>query len=400
MNRMEEIQKELEEFKIRQQNKEQEQNEVIRKAEEAREKAIIASKKAKEAQIKADEARKKTEEAAKAIEEVNAYEDEVNSYEEEVNTSEDDEVNYSSTTTNNDKKTKTTSTAKIKITYLATGVIVTLLSIGGCKLIKEAKGGKAMPTQTPFTITTTTPNNNSATPIPEITLTDEEFIKLVNEVTNDLVENDIKLTQDEITNYVLIVNIEKIARDNPELIEKVIGEKDPNTVLQDAYTVLGARTTYNYNMYSITNSSNLFLNPTSIVFSKDQQDKVKTIVEKVNQISKIQDKEEFNDAVIELLDSIYDPTEKLYNLDAGTILLLQEALEPIRGIYGTIKEQDDRFNERGLNAIKYLVPYVTDEEKYIDNGLSSGAIRDINAILKDCKNNKELSHTEAKIRQR
>lgn len=389
MNRIEEIQKELEELKIRQQNKEQEQNEVIRKAEEAKHNATIAAKKAKEAQIKAEEAKKKTEDAAKAIEEAKAYEDETTTYEDTY------KVNSTSSETTN-KKTTTNNSTKIKITYLATGVIVTLLSIGGCKLIKEAKSGKILPSPTPFTITQTTPNNTSTTPIPEITLTDEEFVKLVNEVTDDLVENGIKLTQDEITSYVLIVNIEKIARDNPELIEKVIAEKDPSTVLQDAYTVLGARTTYNYSMYSLTNSTNLFLDPTSIVFGNKQQDKVKTIVKKVNEISKIEDNEEFNEAVIELLDFIYDPTEKVYNLDAGTILILQEVLEPVRGLYGTVKEQDDRFNERGLNAIKYLVPYVTDEEKYIDNALSSGAIRDINAILKDCQKDKELSLTETK----
>lgn len=392
MNRIEEIQKELEELKIRQQNKEQEQNEVIRKAEEAKYNATIAAKKAKEAQIKAEEAKKKTEDAAKAIEEAKAYEDETPTYEDTYR------VNSTSSETTN-KKTTTNNSTKIKITYLATGVIVTLLSIGGCKLIKEAKSGKTIPSPTPFTITQTTPNNTSntsTTPIPEKTLTDEAFVKLVNEVTDDLVENGIKLTQDEITSYVLIVNIEKIARDNPELIEKVIAEKDPSTVLQDAYTVLGARTTYNYSMYSLTNSTNLFLDPTSIVFGNEQQDKVKTIVKKVNEISKIEDNEEFNDAVIELLDFIYDPTEKVYNLDAGTILILQEVLEPVRGLYGTVKEQDDRFNERGLNAIKYLVPYVTDEEKYIDNALSSGAIRDINAILKDCQKDKELSLTETK----
>ena len=70
----------------------------------------------------------------------------------------------------------------------------------------------------------------------------------------------------------MIVNIEKIARENPELIKTVIGNKDPNVVLQDAYMVMGARVTYNYEMYSETNDSSKFLDPTLVVYSANQKD--------------------------------------------------------------------------------------------------------------------------------
>ena len=382
MSRIDEIQKELEEFKERQKNKEEAMQEAARKAEEARKLAEKEAQRATEAYCKAEEARKLAEETAKAIEEVKTYEDNKVDAPEE--------------------KEKTSKNGNVKIKYFAIGALVTILAIGGCRLVKEAKGGKLIkqtktPTNSNMTIPISIP---TSTPLAEQNITDKEFVSLVNRVTEDLNNRGIKLTQDEIVSYVMIVNIEKIARENPELIKTVIGNKDPNVVLQDAYMVMGARVTYNYEMYSETNDSSKFLDPTLVVYSANQKDKTKTIIDLVKEISTIEDNEKFNEAVVNLLDKIYDPKDKLYDLDAGTIFLLQEVLEPVRGLYGTVLNPDDRFNERGLNAIKYLVPYATDSEEYINNGLSAGGIRDINALLKECALSKEASLVSPKVRQR
>ena len=403
MSRIDEIQKELEEFKERQKNKEEAMQEAARKAEEARKLAEKEAQRATEAYCKAEEARKLAEETAKAIEEVKTYEDnKVDAPEENNFNYEEKQENDKKTTEVSEEKEKNSKNGNVKIKYFAIGALVTILAIGGCRLVKEAKGGKLIkPTKTPTNSNITTPISiPTSTPLAEQNITDKEFVSLVNRVTEDLNNRGIKLTQDEIVSYVMIVNIEKIARENPELIKTVIGNKDPNVVLQDAYMVMGARVTYNYEMYSETNDSSKFLDPTLVVYSANQKDKTKTIIDLVKEISTIEDNEKFNEAVVNLLDKIYDPKDKLYDLDAGTIFLLQEVLVPVRGLYGTVLNPDDRFNERGLNAIKYLVPYATDSEEYINNGLSAGGIRDINALLKECALSKEASLVSPKVRQR
>ena len=67
MSRIDEIQKELEEFKERQKNKEEAMQEAARKAEEARKLAEKEAQRATEAYCKAEEARKLAEKDLDAV---------------------------------------------------------------------------------------------------------------------------------------------------------------------------------------------------------------------------------------------------------------------------------------------------------------------------------------------
>lgn len=216
-------------------------------------------------------------------------------------------------------------------------------------------------------------------------LTDEEFNKLLDSVKKDLDAKNISYDPGKVDDYLTVCNIDALSESNPDKIEEVIGDQTVEKVMQNAYDIESSKVSYDYSSYFETGSTDDFFKVSNVVFSEEDKKIVDEIQKRVNLIGKIEDDEEFNNEVCKLLYDFCDETNPYYGkLSDGAYFALQEVLEPLRGMYGMEYKEDDRFNEKGLNAIKYMVPYAGDEKDYEDNNLLTASILNINGLLKRC----------------
>ena len=213
-----------------------------------------------------------------------------------------------------------------------------------------------------------------------VELTTEEFEKITSLKIKELSDKGVNLSSEDIIKYMMIVNCDKLAQDNKELINEVMGEQSSDEIQQDANKFVGAVVMYNYNIWYKEGSTRNFIRVSDTIFDKEAREKVVKIERRVDQISLyIKNKDKVNELVNDLLKDLLDPTNELSYLESGVGYSLQIILEPVRGLFA-----DGLLNEENTNLIKYFVPYASDEEEYKKNNMVTGYIKDIKDILSDC----------------
>lgn len=216
-------------------------------------------------------------------------------------------------------------------------------------------------------------------------LTTEEFENITSIKVKELSDKGLNLNSEDVIKFMMIVNCDKLAQDNKELITQIMGEQTSDEVQQDAYKCVGAIVVYNYNKWYQEGNDKNFIKVSDCVFDEEARNKVIEIEKRVSEIAlSVNDKDKFNQLVNDFLKDLLDPTNELSYLESGVGFVLQIVLEPIRGLYGMDLYGNITLDETNAELIKYFVPYAGDEEEYKENNMLTGYIKDINDILTDC----------------
>lgn len=218
-----------------------------------------------------------------------------------------------------------------------------------------------------------------------VPLTEEKFYELVDDMETVLKSKNIEYKEEDVIYYLMVINADRLAIDNHELLLNIVGTSNFDAIKIGAKTVIGSRVSYDYGVYYGYTTESNFLDASAGIFDPDEKKCVQELQQRVAKIGKIEDDDEFNAEVVALRDEMYDESSKYYTLSSGTLFSLHEVFEPLRGAYGMRNFEDDRFNEAGLEAIKTLVPYVSDSQTQQDNNLLNGAEMNISDIVEDCK---------------
>ena len=219
-----------------------------------------------------------------------------------------------------------------------------------------------------------------------VVLTTDAFEALTASRIKDAKDKGITIKESDIVKFTAIVNNDKLAQDNPELLASIKGDQTTDEMKQDGYKVIGAYTMYNYNLYFAEGNSNNFIKISPFIFDEDEKAKAIEIENRVEEIAKsASNTEEMNALVNKLIKDMLNPTNELSYVESGVGFGLQLVLEPVRGLYSMSKDfMTSRLNETNADLIKYIVPYAGDEQEYVDNALLTGYVRDINANLNEC----------------
>lgn len=216
-------------------------------------------------------------------------------------------------------------------------------------------------------------------------LTTEDFENVSAIKIKELSDKGLNLNSEDIIKFMMIVNCDKLAQDNKELITQIMGSQTSDEVQQDAYKCVGAIVMYNYNIWYQEGSTKNFIKVSDCIFDEEAKNKVIEIEKRVDEIAlSVEDNEKFNQLVNALLKDLLDPTNELSYLESGVGFVLQIVLEPIRGLYGMDLYGNITLDETNAELIKYFVPYAGDEEEYKKNNMLTGYIQDINDILVVC----------------
>lgn len=217
-----------------------------------------------------------------------------------------------------------------------------------------------------------------------VELTTEEFEKITSLKIKELKDKGINLSSEDVIKYMMVANCDKLAQDNRELMNQIMGDQNADEIQQDAYKVVSAITMYNYNVWYKERSTLNFIKVSDTIFDKNEREKAIQIEKRISGIERTNDENDINLLVNDLLKDMLDPTNELYTLESGTGFALQVVMEPIRGLYGMDEQGNNLLNEQNTELIKYFVPYAGDEQKYIDNNWLTGYILGINDVLTDC----------------
>jgi len=213
-------------------------------------------------------------------------------------------------------------------------------------------------------------------------LTTENFNLLVDEIYNDyVVVNKLDVTKDEVRDYIMVVNMDKLATDNKDLIVTIIGERKTDEVIQNAFKVYSAVMTENNDRYCMQGLGfDKIITVSNTVFDKDEKETVIEIEKRVAEIVKAGDnKEEFNKLLNKLLMEICDAENDKFNMESGVGYSTMNIL--MNFIRINFLNDLDKTN---ADLIKYFIVYAGDGVKYEENALSTGYYRGINNLMTDC----------------
>lgn len=206
----------------------------------------------------------------------------------------------------------------------------------------------------------------------------------------------LNLDSADIIKYVAVVNIDKLATDNPTLLNDIIGDQNIDSVMESAYRVMGEMLMYNYNNYYATGSTEGFLRVSDAVFDPVMKQRVIAIEKRVDEIAIASQNDHgyMNTLIQSLFEDMLNPENELSYLDEGVgFATTSVMLEPIRGLFGMDLEGNSLLNETNNNLVKYFVSYVGDEDEYVENALVTGYYLNVNDILRDCTKNGTYTRT-------
>lgn len=229
----------------------------------------------------------------------------------------------------------------------------------------------------------------------EDALTDKEFDKLLTSAVEDMDERDIQLSESDIQDFVMYSNTSGLASGNPKLISKIARGQDSDEIEQDANKFIGASVMENYNIWYEDKSTEKFINASDYIYDEEEKAKLVEIERRVDEIA-VAYKEghwaEVEELTRQLLLDLTNPNVEISTLDASTGYAAQIALEPVRGLFGVGTDGvTSILSDDTLDLIKYHVPYVeddkpeiTEDDKYTENNLHTGYIRNIKALIEEC----------------
>lgn len=218
-------------------------------------------------------------------------------------------------------------------------------------------------------------------------LTTEKFNTLVDEVYKKYSEIGLDVSKEDVIDYMILVNIDKLAIDNNELINTIIGDRNVDVVVLNAFNVYSAIMTENNNRYCAKNlgwDSLILVDDT--IFDSKEKETVKKIENRVKEIFEAKDnKEEFNILLNKLLMDMLDATKEEFNMESGAGYSVTTILLNFIRINFT-----STLDEVNGDLIKYFVSFADDEAKYVENSRSTAYYRGIYNLMTECNKSKTL----------
>ena len=223
-------------------------------------------------------------------------------------------------------------------------------------------------------------------------LTDEEFYNLVDDIYNKLTKEGLPVTKEEVTKYLMIVNIDQLKEENKELVNTIIGEQDPNEVILDTYSLISRIITENNSRWCAKglgwDKLLMYLAPDAI-FSETEKSKTVELGERVRAIvetGRNGDKDKFNELLNKLLMEMIDAKENNFKLESGNGF--NDMYIYINFIRINFLNELDKTNGE---LIKYFVVFDGDGIEYEQNAKTSEYWSGINYLINECHKSKTLT---------
>lgn len=223
-------------------------------------------------------------------------------------------------------------------------------------------------------------------------LTDEEFYNLVDDIYNKLTKEGLPVTKEEVTKYLMIVNIDQLKEENKELVNTIIGEQDPNEVILDTYSLISRIITENNSRWCAKglgwDKLLMYLAPDAI-FSETEKSKTVELGERVKTIvetGRNGDKDKFNELLNKLLMDMIDAKEDNFKLESGNGF--NDMYIYINFIRINFLNELDKTNGE---LIKYFVVFDGDGIEYEQNAKTSEYWSGINYLINECHKSKTLT---------
>ena len=210
-------------------------------------------------------------------------------------------------------------------------------------------------------------------------LTEEKFYALVDEVYKKYDEIGLDVSKEEVIDYVMMINIDRIAKDNQELITNIIGDRKTENVELNAFDVYSAVITKNnYNWCSQGKGFDSLILVSDTVFDKQEKEVVKNIENRVKEIVEASDnKEEFNTLLNTLLMEMLNSTEEEFNMEYGVgYSVMQVVINFVR--------RNFELDSANAELIKYFISYAEEyNTSYYANSRSTAYYSGIYNLLTD-----------------
>lgn len=223
-------------------------------------------------------------------------------------------------------------------------------------------------------------------------LTDEEFYNLVDDIYNKLTKEGLPVTKEEVTKYLMIVNIDQLKEENKELVNTIIGDQDPNEVILDTYSLISRIITENNSRWCAKglgwDKLLMYLAPDAI-FSETEKSKTVELGERVRAIvetGRNGDKDKFNELLNKLLMEMIDAKEDNFKLESGNGF--NDMYIYINFIRINFLNELDKTNGE---LIKYFVVFDGDGIEYEQNAKTSEYWSGINYLINECHKSKTLT---------
>lgn len=201
-------------------------------------------------------------------------------------------------------------------------------------------------------------------------LTDEKFYALVDEISKSYIdEYKLDVTREEIIDFLMFVNIDKLHVDNKELINTIIGNRDISLVELDVFDVHSAIMTKNNESYCAKGLGwDSLILVSNTVFDKEERETVASIENRIKEIFEARnDKDEFNKVLNTLLMEMLNSSEEEFNMDNGAGYSVMNIL--INFIRRNFTSSLDQANSE---LIKYFISYAEEyNTSYYKNSKST-----------------------------
>lgn len=241
-------------------------------------------------------------------------------------------------------------------------------------------------------LTTNNNNEDKNTDEDHKILTDEEFYSLVDDIYNKLTKEGLPVTKEEVTKYLMIVNIDQLKEENKELVNTIIGDQDPNEVILDTYSLISRIITENNSRWCAKglgwDKLLMYLAPDAI-FSETEKSKTVELGERVRAIvetGRNGDKDKFNELLNKLLMDMIDAKEDNFKLESGNGF--NDMYIYINFIRINFLNELDKTNGE---LIKYFVVFDGDGIEYEQNAKTSEYWSGINYLINECHKSKTLT---------
>lgn len=241
-------------------------------------------------------------------------------------------------------------------------------------------------------LTTNNNNEDKNTDEDHKILTDEEFYNLVDDIYNKLTKEGLPVTKEEVTKYLMIVNIDQLKEENKELVNTIIGDQDPNEVILDTYSLISRIITENNSRWCAKglgwDKLLMYLAPDAI-FSETEKSKTVELGERVRTIvetGRNGDKDKFNELLNKLLMDMIDAKEDNFKLESGNGF--NDMYIYINFIRINFLNELDKTNGE---LIKYFVVFDGDGIEYEQNAKTSEYWSGINYLINECHKSKTLT---------
>jgi len=185
-----------------------------------------------------------------------------------------------------------------------------------------------------------------------VELTDEKFYELVDAVYKKYSEIGLDVSKEEVIDFVMFVNADKIARDNKELSKTIVGKRNFVEVENNVFNVHSAiQTKNNYNYCSKGLGFDSLILVSDTIFDKKERKVVENIEKRIEEIVEVKDnKEEFNKLLNTLLMEMLNATEEEFNMENG-------AGYSVMNIIINFVRRNFELDKANSELIKYFISY-------------------------------------------